>query len=724
MEKQSSQLLQVQKSGLIQVSASPRPFSDARVMMDFFEGMTIDQMILYLVPYSEIDCTTRVYINGYDTDPKYWHCIRPKAGTHIDIIISPSGKAGRIIASIAIVFAAAYYAPIIAGSYLGTTAAAATAAGGTAAATFASTTAIVGGLLTAVGNLALAALAPPPKQKLNTGQGLGTTNTQSSPTYFIQGARNVANPFGTIPTILGIHRFVPPLAAENVVEAFGQNNYVRQLFLWGYGELELDELKLGETPLDNFNDVSIQHVLDGNSTQILSNYNKDFSTEVLNITLDTVDAPTTTVERTTPPDIDSFTVVINWPAGSYLIDDKGKRQPFNTRYEIEYREVGSGSWIKATYSVTEEKTSSFSRSHIVNVSNGTYEVRVNRTSGYNGGYSEINQVGNIVWVQLVSIKNTAPVRKNGVNLSAIKMLGTDQLNGVIDRFNGLGKQKILDYDIDTDTWIKRITNNPASILRFVWQGEPNAKPLIDSKIDLEALKEWHIFCEAEGYTYNSVVDVEISIEDLAREVCAAGRASPTILDGKFSIVIDTYKPLITQVVTPHNSWGYSVQKIFSEIPHAFKVQFINEAAGYIQDEIIVYDDGYDGNNATNFSRLELPGITNSSAAYKHARQHLATLRLRPELHTFNMDFESMVMTRGDRIKFNHDVILVGLGSGYIKSVNQSAGSIISIVLENEVEMETDKDYVVSVRKSDGNMTMQLVNTIVGTTSTLTFRTPV
>ena len=45
---------------------------------------------------------------------------------------------------------------------------------------------------------------------------------------------------------------------------------------------------------------------------------------------------------------------------------------------------------------------------------------------------------------------------------------------------------------------------------------------LDSKIDIEALEDWHRHCTEQGYSYNRVIDYDTSVEEILRDVAAAG----------------------------------------------------------------------------------------------------------------------------------------------------------------------------------------------------------
>lgn len=148
-------------------------------------------------------------------------------------------------------------------------------------------------------------------------------------------------------------------------------------------------------------------------------------------------------------------------------------------------------------------------------------------------------------------------------------------------------------------WKEEPTNNPASLFRYVLQHTANAFPVSDSELDLIKLQEWYDFCNSSNsangrpkLTYNNILTNTQNLMEVLRDICAAGMASPTFINGKWSVVIDTVRPYTVQHFTPHNSWGFESTKILARIPHAFRVSFPNETLAYQITETIVYDWGY------------------------------------------------------------------------------------------------------------------------------------
>lgn len=366
--------------------------------------------------------------------------------------------------------------------------------------------------------------------------------------------------------------------------------------------------------------------------------------------------------------------------------------------------ISGGSISNDPLNISAASAEAVIRSHrIVFPSRGNYEIRIRRVTADSTNEKIID---NAYLVAIKGIRYERPVSASGLNGVAIRIKATDQLNGALDQLNMLVTNIIPDYDKDTDTWYPMPTSNPASIYRYVLQGAANGKPLDDSKIDLESLQEWHTYCEERGYSCNFVADSLSSVDDVLRIVASAGSASPAIIDGKRSIVVDRGGKDIVQVVTPRNSWNYTGAITYPEMPDAFRVTFRNADAGYIMDERIVYNSGFSAANATLFEELQLVACTNSDLAYKSGKRFLAIARLRPETHTFNMDVENLVMTRGDRIKFQNDVPLVGLGQGRIKSLDfDSSGDVVGFVLDDGIGFTSSGLFYVRIRhNSDGTQT--------------------
>jgi hypothetical protein len=350
----------------------------------------------------------------------------------------------------------------------------------------------------------------------------------------------------------------------------------------------------------------------------------------------------------------------------------------------------------------------------INVPPDVYKMRIRRINSGATDLAGYQVLHDAYFYTATAYSNNVPVTDPPVGKfarTALRIKATDQISGSVEAINALVTSICPDWDSVTSTWITRTTNNPASLMRYILQHPANARRILDSevstKIDLAQLQYWHAYCISKGFTYNNVLSNPRSILDVLRDVCAAGRASPALVDGKWTVVIDEAKTTVVQHFSTHNSWGFQGTKPLVKIPDAFKVVFINEASNYVQDEMYVYNKGQNSTTAQLFEELQLPGVTNGQAAFKHARWHLAQLLLRPETYTLNADLEYLVCNRGDLVRVQHDVPQWGIGTARIKTYVNST----TLVLDNDIPLTAGSTYTIRIRTATGASVTRTLGTI-------------
>jgi len=349
--------------------------------------------------------------------------------------------------------------------------------------------------------------------------------------------------------------------------------------------------------------------------------------------------------------------------------------------------------------------------------------------------------------------------------TAVRVQSSSKVNGQIDGVNAVVQTITWDYERTTGSWQNlRETNNPASLFAYVLMHPANAFRVTPAKIDLVSLTAWHNYCnpipqtvnatalEAGKYyvikelgttnwntvadttdivysvgdgiypvragtgdgkatyepkfAYNGVLTNTQSVMDTLRDICAAGKASPTYIDGKWGVVIDTERSHTVQHFTEHNSWGFESTKVLPVLPHAFRISLNDETLAYQANEIIVYNYGYGPTTAngkiaaTLFEQLNLPGVTNPDQATRLARWHFAQIKLRPETYTINVDFEHLVCTRGDKVKITHSIPQWGIGSGRLGPGVDDAVTGTVLTLTEPVRLVNGTQYVILIRTNN------------------------
>jgi sulfur carrier protein ThiS len=668
------------------VTARPHSFS-APTQVNVPPGSTLADIVRFVVGEGE----AIVQLEGEFIPRERWRYIRPKDHANVVLTVPLHGGDNWIstLLSIVVVVAAPYLAPTVTGA-LGI------------ASTFGK--ALTTAFIAAAGSTLVNALFPIRPPSLGGGQ--------DSPTYGIGGSRNDARPFRAVPVVLGGHRHTPPLAARSYTEIFDGEEYLRLLVAWGYGPLQVSDLRIGATPLSAFAipDADIQtqegYASDGAVTVFPSVVIQEPISVELTRYAPALGLLPEWVTRTSEPNGNEVILDFIWPAGIVRITKTaGKRLALDVRVEIQTKSSGSAIWGASQFlDVTVVSLSAVRRSYRAAVmpAGGQIDVRC-RMLITNWGWDEADGlVSTTIWSALKTMRNTKPLQfRKPLAITAMRIKATGQISGIIDNLNAM-VQSIVPIWNGSNWATTAASSNPAALFRHVLTGPANARPRAAAQIDDAALAAWYNFCAQEGYTYNRIHDFQQSVWDTLSDIASAGRAAPTLQDGIWSVVVDTPDKPVVQHFTPRNSWGFQSSKALPIQPHAWRVRFINADKEHQQDERIVYDDGYTAANATNFETIEFPGITTPGLVWKFGRYQIAQARLRPEEYSFFVDFEHLACQRGDVVRVSHDVTLWGDGWGRVRSVTLDGnGDVIGIVTDELLPVLSGESYNMRFRLSTG-----------------------
>lgn len=787
----------------LRVTACPHPFKLAHQEYDFAPTLSLTQILREVQPDALLRRRAHIWVNDIYIPPEKWESTYPEAGSEIDIRVVPGKKAARVIGMVFLaiaVIAVAILVPWLMGPLypiLGP---------------------ILGGLagmaVGIVGNMALNALFPPARPG-----GAGTLSAlsassmpgqmdygQSSPTLSIAGARNKANLWGPVPFILGKFRPAPFYGARTYTESAGGDQYLRLLFVWGFAPVQLEDLRIADTLLENYQGVEVEYrnltlllsaqtiainvtaktltrtsgswLMDGikagdtvtlggcttganNTTYLISNVTDlvltyttgtattteagngaqtasiTFGDDPITIYPVTIEEEALSIEllqneeNVHASELDADELSIDVACNGLMgMTTSGGTYEMTVNFTVTYRETGtSGAWLTpdgtdgkgdpATAITMVGNTKSAVRGNLrwKVPARGQYDIKVKRLTAPDTIWTSSVSY----WVALRTIKNEDPIDfPFPLAKTAMRIKASGQLNGTVDEFKGTLTSICPDWDAETQTWITRATQNPASLYRLVLQGVQAQVRLSDSRVDLVNLQYWHEYCEAQGWKFNKYIDYRCVMEDQMRELAAAARSAFSRIDSKVGVIIDEPQAFtIGPAFTPRNILKDSFQSTITIVdrPHAFRCPFINEDMQYQQDERIVLADGYqiDGKDAwgvshpeypaaTIFEQLDLPGVTDPELIFRLARYHYAVAKLRCETVQFGADIEWMVATRGDRIKFAHDTMLAGLAWGRVKQLiyEEGTGYIAGVVTDEEIPMQSNTPYVMRFRLEDNN----------------------
>ncbi|MCL2810234.1 MAG: host specificity factor TipJ family phage tail protein, partial [Treponema sp.] len=502
--------------------------------------------------------------------------------------------------------------------------------------------------------------------------------------------------------------------------------------------IDIDSFKLGETPLIDFSRTkNIQQILLGADPviklEILQNgensniYPRCVHEDALNAPLkkeidgtDNNKIPGEII-RTTPNNTDRINVDIFFHSGLGMYNDDGDLVSASVEVRAWYKSaddpdsayqlLGNFNGSSNVISFAELKTRRFQITR-EGLTKGQYTIKIERITTDSSDAKVIDQVhiGSIR-----SFKSKRPIkaeRQKDLTIIALRVMATAKLNGVIDSFNYIARSKLPIYSkIGTGPlyWLNVTeTRNPAAMLLYALRGRAAQQVVEPDDLDWQAIEAFYIWCEEHDYSCNAYLSESVTIAELIRMIGSTARADILRIDSKISIVQDIERPTHMQLFTPKNTINYSVTMFKADIPDAISLRYIDEDAGFAQNELTVYNtpDGNFIKEPETTQKVDLWGITNSKQVRKIGMYNYACLKNRPFVHSIDVDIEYLIVNKGDWIQYAGDVALTGSVQGRIKGIIIVDGVCVGIDTDEPVVMTEGRQHAVRIRLSNGTIIMK------------------
>jgi len=657
-----------------------------RIETEIPEGLTVAEIVTLLLPelpaqdwqHLRIILISEAGSTVLRTD--LLHRIKPKAGVRLVVRLVPGKAVLRAVLTIVVAIAAAAV-----GAWVG-------AAFG----------ALVGSLATAgitfLGNLLINALIPPVNPN--------NDRDRDKPTYFISGWKNQALPGGVIPEVYGKIRFAPPFAVPPFSEIVGDVQYVRCVFLVGYGGphgVAVSDFRLGDTSLSDYDEFTTE-IREGLPTdEPLTLVREQVAEQQVGAELVrprprndqgkviSGDAISTPVIRATGADASGASIIIAFPSGLGAVNDEGNAQTLNVKFQISQSPAGTNTWtLVQELSITSSKLEAFYRQYKwAFATRGRYDIKIERMTPE---HTKSSQQSRSSWVSLQTFRPEYPIAcPHPVAMVAMRLKATYQISGSLDNFNLLASRRALDWDSATEIWEVRETQNPAAGYRHCLQSDSNPKPVADAGLSLGEIADWHEYCTAKGLKYNAVHDDEMTLRERLTEITSAGRAMQRHDGVRWGVIVDRPQELLVDDINPRNSDQFKITRTYLDRPDGLRVSFADETNDYKAAERIVPWPGHVGDvNLT--EELALPGKTNPDEIWIEARRRMYEVIHRPDSYSVRQDGPIRVATRGDLVAASHYAID---REHQVALVRRVEGRLVE--LDGEVEMEEGTDYGLSFR---------------------------
>ncbi len=542
----------------------PHPLTtDERCVIFAEPGKTLREV---LEPHLSLDHPAVAAINGELVVKERWGNVVLRQGDVVQVRLTVADGDGgsnpiAVVLSLAVLVAAPYLAGFaLTGQFGGF---GLIAAGETA----------LGQILTAAigigGILIINSLFPPRLPDRNT--------EEPKPIYSLSGGSNRARPYEPLQLLLGNHRMFPDLAAREYTEYDSQGDqYLNQIVDFGLGDLEIENRRVADTPLADFEDVSTQQqvrhitLVKGNVDTIQGG---EFDVEAR----DHWDIERTTADDTTRL---SFDIV----SQHFVANNEGALEGRTSTFDLAWREEGSsGSWNNERVDVTSpngaEARNPVRRTFSYAVPENQYDVRARIRTFYEED-ANLTRITFKASLPQIRAYQDDQADFTGRNPLALRIKASGQLYGRIQTLNADVSQLIDDWV--NGAWIPaRITSNPASILLKWLRGFRVGGTLVagygleDDLIDFEGIQQWHAFCVAEGLECNVVIQDNRDEDAVARLICQCGWGRLDISTGKYGVAWEDAGRPVTAVVTPANivagslSVGYDNENLADEIIGTF-----------------------------------------------------------------------------------------------------------------------------------------------------------
>ena len=561
----------------------------------------------------------------------------------------------------------------------------------------------------------------------------------------IRGSRNQMRPYGKVPVLLGKRRIYADACANPYTWVDSEGAiWLHQLFCVAQKDIQIDTstLKIDETLLKDYSATGdISRVLNqlnpdpliqmkisyGDSTPPL--YDKCVHEIQLNTVLkhQTEDEQDGSVIRTTPAKTTKINVDVFFYNGLGKYNDDGEVVSTSVELKAEYKKstdpdsayqlLGYFSEGSNTISGSELKTKRYAITKD-NLTADSYTVKISRVTADS---TDTKIIDTLYVGSIRAANNDTPVRSarcQQVTLIGLKIKASEKLNNIVEQLNFVAQSKMPVYNSQSHQWTNALTSNPASAAMYAMQGEVAQQRLSNSDIDLDSFAALYSWCANHDYECNTYITDDMTINDLLSSIASTCRAEILRMNGKITVIQDIAKDSFVQLFTPRNSHDYKETMALADIPDVLKMGIVDKTNGYAENEVPVYNtpsgNPVSGVEPQTSQNVPLWGVTDSVQARKLAMYNYAVSKHRFTVVKFSCDFEYLMCRKGDWIKYAGDIALAGLKQGRIEAVDGQ-----TLILDEQVTMESGSSYAVRIRKSDGTAALCNVQTVVGTSNEIT-----
>lgn len=538
------------------------------------------------------------------------------------------------------------------------------------------------------GTMAINALLPPAQPKVpSTG-----SNYDSSPTYGIDGPKNVSTRSIPVPVVYGECWFAGNFI-QSYVDNVGDEQYLNLLINVGEGPIEgLSDIQINSQPIGNFSNVETWF-RDGSEYQTMIPYFGDIVVPI-NRSAE-LNSGIYTIHSVTDP-VDRLRVDMVYPNGLSHLDNEDGMEPWTVNYTLELREVGGawGPFVEGGGSVIIERAKQMSamrRSYYSPVldRNKRYEIRA--THNQSTDDSNINNKVTLADVNQITFDD---LNYKHTALFGLRIKLSDQLNGIPSVQYRVKGRKVPVFSPLTGAFVETWTANPAWITLDVLMNKRYGGQISATRIKMEYFRQWATYCDQNGLVFNGAIDQRTNLWDAIAPIAKVGRGQIIRAGTRFQVsMVRKSKPVQMFSMGNIKKGTLAIDWLSDdERANECHVAYFDKTDNGKQKTVIVPNlAARERGEEAKPTEMTLYGVDNVAQA---TREGTLAMNMQQLLKTisFEAPIEAIACTLGDVVAIQHDV--PDWGQGGLTDVGSTKNVL---VVDKPVTMDLGGTYAVRVR---------------------------
>lgn len=592
--------------------------------------------------------------------------------------------------------------------------------------------------VTVAGSMLVNRIIPPPKPP--TPQQMASL-AASSPTYNLQAQGNQARLEAAIPEHFGRHVAYPDFAAMPYVEYAGNEQYLYQLLCIGRGYYEIEAVRIEDTPIANFDEITYEIVQPGGTLALFPS-SVLTSVEVSGQTL----GPNYLgpfVANASGSSTSLIGIDFIAPRGLYYANDNGTLANMSAAAQVETRKIDDlgaplGDWVVQTAGIIYGPWTDWTITNTTGVDtdvqqwryqmfpNGTFAQTRTRTVSTQGEVFS----GATTTPQRYSRQYAVPAGRYEVRVKRIDVeitttrvgheLGWGSLRTYLQDNRTFGDCTLIALRMRASNNLSMQNSRKVNVIATrklpLWNGSVWSAPtatrsiswalayackqvgLYDAQIDLATLLALDSTWNARGDYFDARFDNFLSFWEAASKIGGAGRAKPYMQGGVMRVYRDQAATVPVALFSMRNivKGSFNIDYIMptEDTADAIDVGYF-DAANWSPRRVRA---ALPGSTSARPAKVELFGVTGRDQAYREGMYQAADNRYRRKNIKFSTEMEGFIPSFGDLVAIQHDMPAWGQG-GEVTAWN---GTTRTATLSEPPTWGSGAHYI-ALRKRDGSV---------------------